>query len=58
MAEIELNKINLEIKKTKEAKSKQIHLLLTETNYNKLKKMADETNRSMNDFINSLIAQL
>lgn len=58
MAEIELNKIELETKKTKEAKSKQIHLLLTEANYNKLKKLADETDRSMNDFINYVIEKL
>lgn len=56
--EIELNKIELETKKTKEAKSKQIHLLLTEANYNKLKKMADDTGRSMNDFINYIIEKL
>lgn len=57
MAEIELNKIELE-PKGKEAKSKQIHLLLTEANYNKLKELASNTNRSMNDFINYVIEKL
>lgn len=56
--EIKLDNLNIEPKSKNSLKSKQLHLLLTETNYNKLKKLATASNRTMNDFINTVIEQL
>lgn len=56
--DIKIEDLKIEPKTKGGLKSKQLHLLLTEENYSKLKKLATASNRTMNDFINSLIAQL
>ncbi len=56
--DIKIEDLKIEPKTKGGLKSKQLHLLLTEENYSKLKELATASNRTMNDFINSLIAQL
>ena len=56
--EIKLDNLKIEPKSKGGLKSKQLHLLLTEDNYSKLKELATASNRTMNDFINYVIIAL